>query len=510
MFCKVLSVTFLGISAQIVSVETDVGRGIPVFDMGGYLAGEVKEARERVKVAVRNSGYELKPQRITVNISPADFRKDGTGFDLPIALGILGANGVIRIESLKNTIVIGELSLDGTVHAVSGILPAVCEAVKQGFRHCILPWENYAEGSVVKGIEVIAVRSIKEAVEYLNEGRVSRIPEKAEKMYAEESSEKLDFADIKGQEAAKRATMVAAAGMHNILYVGSPGSGKTMLARRISSIMPEMTFQERLDISKIYSIAGLTDQRQPLLEKRPFRCPNHNITAAALLGGGRVPVPGEVSLSGKGVMFLDEMTEYKPTVLESLRQPLEDKQVCIVRLKQTCIYPADFMLAAAMNPCRCGYYPDRSRCSCTEQEVKRFLGRISRPLWDRFDVCVQVNDVGLNKIKSKEENPQGTSVFMRSKVEKARQRQLQRFAGSGIYFNAEMNPQQIQIFCSLGKEEQELMDRIYEKFHLTARGYHKVLKTARTIADIEEQEQISVEHLSEALSYRSYQKVISG
>lgn len=508
MFCEVFSTMIQGITAHIVSVETDVGRGLPVFDMGGYLSGEVKEAKERVRVALRNSGYEWKPQRITINISPADLRKDGTGFDLPIALGILGANGEINPAVFQDMIAIGELSLDGTVNPVNGILPSVSEAAENGFKRCILPRENYMEGKVVEGIEVIAVHSIKEAVDYLNDGVMPAEPQTVQIPSFSSYDEELDFADIRGQETAKRATMIAVAGMHNILYVGSPGSGKTMLARRIPSIMPTMTLEERLNLTKIYSIAGLINQKAPLITKRPFRCPNHNITTTALLGGGRIPMPGEATLSGKGVMFLDELTEYKPAVLESLRQPLEDKKVVIVRLKETCVYPADFMLAAAMNPCRCGYYPDRNRCSCTEQDIRRFLGKISRPLWDRFDVCIQVNDVGFNQIRSTRMDSQWTSEYMRQKVEKARIRQLQRFSKSGIYFNAQMNSRQIQEFCILGSKEQELMDKIYDKFHLTARGYHKILKTARTIADIEEQEQITAEHLSEALSYRSYQSVI--
>lgn len=495
-----------GLSSYMVNVEVDVGKGLPVFDMGGYLAGEVKEAKERVRVALKNSGYELRPQRITINISPADVRKDGTGFDLPIALGILGANRELGTEELENGIIIGELSLDGTVNPVRGILPSVCAAVERGFKYCILPAGNYAEGRLVKGIDIIGVHSIKEAVEYLNDKKVPQINE-TDLSESGNKEKELDFSDIRGQETAKRATMVAVAGMHNILYVGAPGSGKTMLARRIPSIMPVMTFEEQLELSKIYSIAGLVNQKAPLIKQRPFRAPNHSITSTALLGGGRIPVPGEVTLSGKGVMFLDELTEYRPTVLEALRQPLEDKNVCIVRLKQKCSFPADFMLAAAMNPCKCGYYPDRSRCHCTDYEIKRFIGKISKPFWDRLDICIQVNDVGPDTIRRKVDE-KGTSEYMRSRVEAARQRQLKRFADTEIHFNSQMDSSQVQKYCVLDKQEQEFMDKVYTSFQLTARGYYRILKTARTIADIEEAEKITIEHLSEALSYRSYQAVV--
>jgi magnesium chelatase family protein len=516
MYSKVFSSTVFGLSSYIVSVETDVGMGLPVFEMSGYLASEIKEAKERVRVAIKNAGIELKPQRIVVNISPADIRKDGTGFDLPIAVGILAANHLIDDRRLSDTVIIGELSLDGSVNSVNGILPAVCAAREKGFKSCIIPYSDIKEGAVVNDIEVYGVHTLRELVDYLKGDSCLALA------HAVETSEHLgmgkefemDFMDICGQQVAKRATLVAAAGMHNIVYIGSPGSGKTMLAKRIPTIMPPLSFEESMELTKIYSIAGLLDKEHPLIRERPFRSPHHNVTAAALLGGGNVPRPGEITLSGKGVLFLDEMTEYKPLIMESLRQPLEDKNITIVRLNYACTYPADFMLAAAVNPCKCGYYPDRNRCRCSEHEIKRYLGKISRPLWDRFDICIQVSSVGLREMEehaSNGENQQKTAEYneysshtMKKKVDVARQRQLERFCEEKIQFNSEMSSRDIRRFCELGKEEKSLMDKVFSKFQMTSRGYHKILKTARTIADLEEEDRISVKHLSEAVSYRTY------
>ena len=434
MFSKVNSTTIQGLSAHIVTVETDVGNGLPIFEMSGYLASEVKEARERVRVAIKNAGIELRPQRIVVNISPADIRKDGTGFDLPIAIGILAANGVVSLDKLEGSVIIGELSLDGTVNSVNGILPSVCAAKEQGYTRCIMPMADIHEGSIISEIEVLGTASLRELVDYLNDDTqlacgysavtrdmktdaldgdiiIDRASVIARDNIMDEDGvsgedyalDKEDFLDIKGQHAAKRATLIAVAGMHNIMYVGSPGSGKTMLARRIPTIMPELTFDESLELTKIYSVAGQLNKKSPIITSRPFRSPHHNVTQAALIGGGRIPRAGEITLAGKGVLFLDEITEYKPETLEALRQPLEDKSVTIVRLNSSYTYPADFMLAAAMNPCKCGYYPDRNRCNCSEHEIQRYLGKISRPMWDRFDLCVQVGSVSFSEINGQEE-----------------------------------------------------------------------------------------------------------
>lgn len=509
MYSEVFSTTILGLSAEIVRVETDAGAGLPFFEMSGYLAAQVREAKERVRVAIRNSGIEMLPQRIVVNISPADIRKAGTGFDLPIAVGLLAANNRVQRKLLRDTIILGELSLDGRVNSVRGVLPGVMAAKQAGFVRCIVPGCNLQEGSVVEGIEVYGVQNLKELIDYLNGHGSLVLGECQEELLLKkqgEGSSDLDFADISGQTAAKRATLIAAAGMHNILYVGAPGSGKTMLARRIPTIMPTLTFKECLSVTRIYSVAGKLNRASPLVYQRPFRCPHHSVTSAALLGGGTVPVPGEITLASKGVLFLDELTEFRQDLIEALRQPLEEHIIRIVRLSHEYIYPADCMLVAAMNPCKCGFYPDRTRCRCSEPEIRRYLGRISQPVWDRFDLNVSVEPVKFNEMSAPKghQDPVYTSGHMRLSVERAREAQLKRFGGSKPLFNAHMSSAQVRAFCVLGPAEKRLMERVYTKLNLTARGYHKVLKTARTIADLEGEEQISIRHLSEAISYRTY------
>lgn len=533
MYSEVHSTTIFGISAHIVTVETDVGFGLPVFEMSGYLANEVKESRERVRVAIKNSGQELKPQRIMVNISPADLRKDGTGFDLPIAIGILSANGIVVQDRLKETVILGELSLDGSVNAVNGVLPSVCEARDQHYKTCLVPADNLKEASVISGIRIYAVHNLREAIEYLNgERELTCVNEdKIERTVTCDESYDVDFLDIRGQQAAKRATLVAVAGMHNIMYIGAPGSGKTMMAKRIPTIMPSLSFEESIELTKIYSVAGMLKKENPMIKSRPFRSPHHNVTTSALIGGGRIPRPGEITLAGKGVLFLDEMTEYTPAIMESLRQPLEDKNITIVRLNYAYTYPADFMLAAAINPCKCGYYPDRNRCNCSEHDIQRYLGKISTPMWDRFDISIQVEPVrfadicegqseviGKQNARKKEseketralknEYEEYSSHNMKHKVDEARQIQLERFKGRKISFNSEMSSADVKRFCELGEKEKKLMDQVYTRLKLTGRGYHKILKTARTIADLEGESRIQIRHLSEAVSYRSYDPTI--
>lgn len=512
LYSSVLSGVLHGIKAQIVRVEVDAGNGIPSFDMSGFLSNEVKEARERVRVAIRNSGYELPPQRIAVNISPADIRKCGTGFDLPIALAILSANGYIDEVNLDNMMILGELSLDGSINGVRGVLPCVCSAKEAGIDKVLLPEVNINEGNIVKKISVMTAANLKQAVKYINEGIAShRSTTNDENNYkADMKNPEMDYSDIKGQFAAKRATMIAVAGMHNIMYMGPPGSGKTMMAKRIPTIMPEMTFDEKLAVTNIYSVAGQLGDNGGLMEDRPFRAPYHNVTKGAFFGGGIVPRPGEITLAGKGVLFLDEMTEFKPDILEGLRQPLEDKNITIVRMNRAYTYPADFMLVGAMNPCKCGYFPDRNRCNCSEQDIKRFMGKISMPLWDRFDMCIKTEEIGYSELGNKIHQNDGeelNSFSMKEHIMKARTTQLERFKGMDIMYNSQMNGRNINKFCRLGDEESKLIEKIFAKKKLTARGYHKILKTARTIADIEGNEYITTSNISEAFYYRGIPEI---
>ncbi len=506
MFSRIYSVTIVGIKAEVVTVEVDASTGMPSFEMTGYLATEVKEARERVKAAIKNAGVELRPQRVVVNMSPANVRKAGTGFDLPMAIGLMVAHKVLSEELLGGVMLMGELGLDGTVRGVTGVLPGVIAAKEAGFKRCIVPVDNLREAACVKGIDVYGAGCLGELIDYFK-GEGQLIKPSQEGMDSMSQNEKvLDYADVYGQTVAKRATLIAVSGMHNIMYVGAPGSGKTMMAMRIPSIMPDLTSKEALELAKIYSVAGMLAKEEPLQRRRPFRNPHHNVTMAAFIGGGNVPRPGEITLANSGVLFLDELTEYSVQIMESLRQPLEDRKIRISRLSGWYEYPADFMLVAAINPCMCGYYPDRNRCNCAEADIRRFIGRISRPLWDRFDMNVHVQPLDFRNLtgEGKEGCDGYTSGYMKEQVMKTRIIQDERFKGENITFNSQMDSGLVRKFCRLGRKETELMEKAYERLGMTARGYHKILKIARTIADIDGKEEISVRHLSEAISYRSY------
>lgn len=503
LFSKVYSGGLRGIDGYVVQVEADVSDGLPGFYMVGSLASEVREAEERVRTAMRNVGFHLSARKITVNLSPANVRKEGTACDLPVAIAVLAAYGIVMPSGLKQTGFLGELGLDGKIKPVRGVLSMVLAMAEKGLERCFLPEENVAEGMAADCMEIVKIRNLQEVVELLNEP--DRICfERASDLSGVQTAYGVDFCEVNGQKLMRRATEVAVAGGHNLLYIGPPGSGKSMMARRIPTIMPELSREEQLEVSKVYSICGMLPEGHALVGTRPYRAPHHTISAQALTGGGIWPKPGEISLASRGVLFLDELPEFEKKTLEILRQPLEEHSVTVVRVNGSFTFPAHFMLTAALNPCPCGYYPDRSRCSCTKQQVRRYLGRISRPLLDRIDICVEAAPVTYRDIRINQKNE--SSAAIRARIEQARAIQRERYAGSSIYTNSEMGIREIRRFCGLKEEEERFLQQIFARLGLSARGCHKILKVARTLADLEGKEQIERTHLREAAGYRDLQE----
>ncbi len=503
LLARILCSAVIGIDAYIVEVEVDIAAGLPAFTTVGLPETAVKESRERVKAAIQNSGYRFPDDRITVNLAPAHIKKDGTGFDLPIAVGILAATQAIANGTLDHHLILGELSLDGRVKPVAGSLPMALAARQAGYEGIIVPRDNAHEAAVVDGINVYPADTLPQVVEHFTEGpALTPVRADMEALFKSPGTAAADLVDVVGQEHAKRALEVAAAGGHNVLMIGPPGSGKTMLARRLPSILPALSFEEAIETTKIYSVVGLLGHQQALIVCRPFRAPHHTISDAGLIGGGHMPRPGEVSLAHNGVLFLDEMPEFKKHVLEVMRQPLEDRSVTIARAASTLTYPAAFMLVAAMNPCPCGYLGDpQHACRCSLPQIQRYRSKVSGPLLDRIDLHVEVPAVAFRDLTTARLGE--ASEAIRARVTAARQIQQKRFRRARIHCNAQMSSRQIKAHCTVDQDGVRLLEKAIAKLGLSARAYNRVLKIARTIADLSDQRQIATDHIAEAIQYRN-------
>ena len=504
MVSKVETAALLGIDAFTVELEVDLARsGLPAFTMVGLAEGAVRESKERVFSALKNSGYKLPASRITVNLAPADVRKEGSGYDLPLALALLAGAGEIPVGALQGYYMAGELSLSGELKPITGVLPLAIRAREIGARGLFVPEENAREAAVVKGLNVLPVTSLAQSIRcLLGEVTIEPAVSNLASLWAQREKHLVDFSEVKGQEHAKRAIEIAAAGAHNLLFIGPPGSGKTMLARRIPTVLPPLGFNEALEVTKIYSVAGQLKKDQPMIVARPFRAPHHTISDAGLIGGGQYPRPGEVSLAHRGVLFLDELAEFKKHVLEVLRQPLEDGNVTISRAAISLSYPADFMLVSAMNPCPCGYLGDeRHPCICTPSQIQRYRSKLSGPLLDRIDLQVEVPAVPYKELRQNKGSLDSTT--MRTRIQKARDIQTARYKDTPLLTNAQLSGRWLQEFCPLSDAEHEFLESAVKNLGLSARAFTRVLRIARTIADLSGDQTLAVPHLAEAINYRT-------